>query len=143
MTSAQDEQAIHAIVKNMETAWNRGDGRAFAGDMADDADFIDILGRHHSGRDAVAEGHKGIFATIYRGSTVAYTVESIRSLGPLSAVAFLRAKLTTTLTGPSDDPNREAKAQGSAREEGARPTLMLQKQGGSWKIAGFQNTRIA
>lgn len=137
MTSAQDEQAIHAIVKNMEYAWNRGDGRAFAGDMADDADFIDILGRHHSGRDEIAEGHKGIFATIYRGSTVAYSVESIRSLGPLSAIAFLRAKLTM------DDPSREAKAPGGAREEGARPTLMLQKQGGSWKIAGFQNTRIA
>ncbi|MEI9887402.1 MAG: SgcJ/EcaC family oxidoreductase [Rhizomicrobium sp.] len=115
----------------------------FAAAMADDADFIDVLGRHHNGIQAVAEGHKAIFATIYKGSKVAYTVEAIRSLGPLSAVAFLRARLTTTLAGPSDDPNREAKAPGNPREEGARPTLMLQKQGGQWRIAAFQNTRIA
>ncbi|HEY0299858.1 MAG TPA: hypothetical protein VGC36_00885, partial [Rhizomicrobium sp.] len=69
--------------------------------------------------------------------------EAIRSLGPLSAVAFLRARLTTTLAGPTDDPDREAKAPGGPREEGARPTLMLQKQGGRWRIAAFQNTRIA
>ncbi|MBV9542185.1 MAG: hypothetical protein JO167_13050, partial [Alphaproteobacteria bacterium] len=70
-------------------------------------------------------------------------VERVRPLGPLAAVAFLRAKLMTTLAGPADDPNREAKEPGTPREEGARPTLMLQKQGGQWKVAAFQNTRIA
>lgn len=143
MTGTHDVQAIHAIVKNMEKAWNRGDGAGFAAYMSDDADFIDVLGRHHSGARAIAEGHKAIFSSIYKGSTVVYTVENMRDLGPLAVVAFLRAKLTTTLAGPADDPGREAKPPGSPREENARPTLMLQKQGGAWKIAAFQNTRIA
>ncbi|MBV9418151.1 MAG: SgcJ/EcaC family oxidoreductase, partial [Alphaproteobacteria bacterium] len=108
MNETQDEQAIHAIVQSMEAAWNRGDGDGFAAHMSDDADFIDVLGRHHTGRKAIAEGHKGIFATIYKGSVVNYTVERVRPLGPLAAVAFLRAKLMTTLAGPADDPNREA-----------------------------------
>ncbi|MBV9044752.1 MAG: SgcJ/EcaC family oxidoreductase, partial [Alphaproteobacteria bacterium] len=132
-----------AIVKDMENAWNRGDGAGFANHMADQADFIDVLGRHHVGRQVIAEGHKGILSTIYKGSNVTYTVEKIRRLGVDVAIVFLRARLMTTMAAKADDANRENVAHGAPREEAARPTLMLEKQGGQWKVAAFQNTRIA
>lgn len=142
MTTVQDEQALRAIVAAMEAAWNAGDGEAFAAAMAEDVDFIDVLGRHHVGRKAVAEGHKGIFATIYKGSHVSYAVEKIRAAGE-GAVVFVRARLMTTLAGPADDRDRDSRAPGALREEGARPTLTLTKSAGRWTIAVFQNTRIA
>jgi hypothetical protein len=49
----------------------------------------------------------------------------------------------TTLAGGADDPDRETKAPGALREEGARPTLTLVKEDGVWRIAVFQNTRVA
>ena len=143
MTQTQDEQSIDAIVKSMEAAWNAGDGQGFAAHMTDDADFIDVLGRHHVGRKTIAAGHSGIFATIYKGSIATYAIEKIRSLGPDTAVAFIRARIMTSMAGNADDPDRENKAPGALREEGARPTLMLQWHGGMWKIAAFQNTRVA
>jgi uncharacterized protein (TIGR02246 family) len=143
MTLTQDEQAIHAIVESMEAAWNRGDGERIAARMAGDADFIDVLGRHHVGREVIAAGHDQIFSTIYKGSTNRFTVEKIRFLADNVAVCFVRTRLTTTLAVAADDPDREAAAPGAPREEGARPMLVFVKHGSHWIIEAFQNTRIA
>jgi len=143
MTGTQDEHAIHAIVKTMEEAWNAGDATAFCAHMTDDVDFIDVLGRHHTGKAVVEGGHRGIFSTIYKGSTVTYTVEKLRPVSDGVAIAFVRARLMTTLAGGADDPDRENRAPGALREEGARPTLTLVREDGVWRIAVFQNTRVA
>ena len=70
MTS--DERALHQLVYQLEAAWNTGDGTGFAEAFAEDADFIHILGGYYSGRTAIEAGHRMIFGTIYKGSTVRY-----------------------------------------------------------------------
>ena len=74
-------------------------------------------------------GHRMIFGTIYKGSTVRYSVEKIRFLRPDVAIIFLRQFL-------------QFQEGGSATELEARPTLVAEKIDGSWRIAALQSTRI-
>jgi uncharacterized protein (TIGR02246 family) len=128
MTS--EERALHTLVYQLESSWNAGDGDAFAGLFADDADVIHILGGYYTGRDAIRAGHRMIFGTIYKGSTVHYRVEKIKFLRPDIALVFLRQHLQF--------------AEGSVADElDARPTIVAEKLDDRWRIVTLQNTRIS
>ena len=128
MTS--EERALHGLVYQLEAAWNAADGAAFAASFSDDADFVHILGGYYTGRAAIEAGHRMIFGTIYKGSTVHYSVEKIRFVRPDVALVFLRQHL-------------EFFEGGESRELDARPTAIAENVDGAWKIAAMQNTRIS
>src|SRR6185437_9634371 len=125
-----DERALHGMVYELEQAWNAADGTAFAAHFADDADFVHILGGYYTGRAAIEAGHRMIFGTIYKGSTVHYRVERVRLLRPDVALIFLRQHLQFLEDGQS-------------RELEARPTIVAEKVEDKWRIAALQNTRIS
>jgi uncharacterized protein (TIGR02246 family) len=126
---SNDEQALRKLVAALENAWNVGDSVAWAAQFATDADFIHILGGHFYGQNSIEHGHRAIFDTIYKGSTNSYTVQKIQFLAPHIALVFLLAQLKVT------QPGLPQLIQ-------ARPTLVVQKLGSSWKIVAFQNTLI-
>ncbi|MGC2109524.1 MAG: SgcJ/EcaC family oxidoreductase [Candidatus Korobacteraceae bacterium] len=128
MTS--DERALHGLVYQLEAAWNAADGASFAALFADDADFIHILGGYYTGRAAIEAGHRMIFGTIYKDSTVRYSVEKIRFVRPDVAIILLRQHL-------------QFAEEGAARELDARPTIVAESRNGQWQIAALQNTRIS
>ena len=128
MTS--EERALHKLVYQLESAWNAGDGDAFAGLFSEDADFIHILGGYYAGREAIRAGHRMIFGTIYKGSSVHYSVERIKFLRPEIALVFLRQHLEF--------------AEGASVEElDARPMVVAEKLDGKWRFVALQNTRIS
>jgi uncharacterized protein (TIGR02246 family) len=127
MTS--EERALHGMVYQLEAAWNAADGAAFAAPFAEDADFIHILGGYYTGRAAIEAGHRMIFGTIYKGSTVRYSVEKIKFVRPDVAIIFLRQHL-------------QFSENGVASELDARPTIVAENVDGTWRIAALQNTRI-
>lgn len=141
--TANDEQFIHQIVRQLEAAWNAADSAAFAAPFAEDADFVNVMGEHHQGRANIEAGHRQMFDTIFKASRVTYTVEGIRSVRPDVAVAFVRARLSSRLAVAADDPNRASRIGEGMQEDHARPTLVLAKDVGKWQIVAFQNTRIA
>jgi uncharacterized protein (TIGR02246 family) len=124
-----DEKALHEMVYHLEAAWNAADGQSFAEAFAEDADFIHILGGYYTGRAAIEAGHRMIFGTIYRGSTVRYSVEKIRFVRPDVAIVYLRQYL-------------QFQDGGSASDLEARPTIIAEKREGKWQFAHMQNTRI-
>ena len=124
-----DERALHQLVYQLEAAWNAGDGKSFAEAFAEEADFIHILGGYYSGRAAIESGHRMIFGTIYKGSTVRYSVEKIRFLRPDVAIVYLRQYLQLNEAGAPSDLE-------------ARPTIIAEKRDGKWHIVNLQNTRI-
>ncbi len=124
-----DEKALHGIVYQLEAAWNAADGAGFAALFAEDADFIHILGGYYTGRAAIETGHRMIFGTIYKGSTVRYSVEKIKFVRPDVAMVFLRQFLQF----------REGAA---LSELEARPTMVAEKHDDKWQIVNLQNTRI-
>ena len=122
-----DRRAIEAVVANLEAAWNAGDGSAFGAAFASDADFVTIRAEHLRGREPIADGHAGIFRTIYAGSINRYTVESLRLLRPDVALVHVGAVLNAP-SGPL------------AGRHTAKFSAVLTREPEGWRIASLHNT---
>jgi uncharacterized protein (TIGR02246 family) len=73
-----DESQIRAIVAAQATAWNAGDGNAYAKDVAPDVSFTNLFGMVMYGAPAFAERHRQILATFYNGTTKQHEIRRIR-----------------------------------------------------------------
>ena len=122
-----DREAVAAIVKELENAWNAADGARFGKPFTEDADFVTIRAEHMRTRELIAKGHQGIFDTIYKGSRVSYEVSSVRSIAPGVMLAHVKTQLQAPI-GPL------------AGEHGSLFTIVLVQQDNDWRIAAFHNT---
>jgi uncharacterized protein (TIGR02246 family) len=125
-----DDALLRESVRQLEAGWNAKSGAAFAKPFADDADYVVINGTQIKGREAIAQGHQGIFDTVFKDSTLSLSVKQVRMLRADVAVVHVSAHLKS--------------AQGAgAQEADAVITLVMTKESGAWKIAAFQNTSVA
>jgi uncharacterized protein (TIGR02246 family) len=124
-----DENAVRAMIADIEAGWNQGSGSSFAAPFAEDADYVIVDGRQVQGRDIIAHGHQQIFDTIYRGSVNQGNVRDVRFLRPDIAVAHVEWNLRL---GGGD----------SARQSRAINTIVMEKAGGKWQIVAFHNSPI-
>lgn len=120
----KDEADVKAIFGRLEAAWNKGDGTAWSNEFAEDADFTVWTGLRIHGRQAIEEGHKGIFSTIYKGTTLKFRIEQTKWVRPDVAIVL------TSGHSPSD-----------ASEE-LKQTFVISKHGATWLIDAFQNTKV-
>ena len=119
-----------AVIEQLEAAWNAADGAAFAQAFARDADFVNIRGELHSGTEAIAAGHQGIFDTIYRGSTVRYALIGARALDERVILAQVSGALHVP-SGPL------------AGDLDALASIVLVAEGDGHRVAAFHNTLVA
>ena len=91
------KSTAETVIKRLEDAWNAADGAAFAEPFAPDADFVNIRGDLHTGKEAIAAGHQRIFDTIYAGSTLRYRVRQARELDD----GIILAHVAAVLSAPS------------------------------------------
>ncbi|HEV7890607.1 MAG TPA: SgcJ/EcaC family oxidoreductase [Pyrinomonadaceae bacterium] len=125
-----DDALLRENVRQLEAGWNAKSGAAFAKPFAEDADYVVINGTQIKGREAIAQGHQGIFDTVFKDSTLSLSVKQVRMLRADVAVVHVSAHLKS--------------AQGAgAQEADAVITLVMTKESGAWKIAAFQNTSVA
>ncbi|HEV2856759.1 MAG TPA: SgcJ/EcaC family oxidoreductase [Thermoanaerobaculia bacterium] len=124
-----DETAIRQIVQQLQDAWNAHDGKAFAAPFAADADYVVVNGMSIKGREAIEQGHTGIFSGIYKDSHNVGTVKSVRFLRPDVAVAHV-------------EWNLEYRSGGETRKAQAINTVVMTKEEGKWQIAAFHNTPV-
>ena len=127
---AEDEAAIRAIITRLRDAWNAGDAKAWGVHFAEDADYVIINGMRIKGREAIDSGHRRIFDTIYKGSVLAGSTQSVRFIRDDIAVAHVEWHLKYR----QDDTPREHKAMCS---------MVMTKQNGQWSVLAFHNTQIA
>lgn len=118
-----------AILGQMQQSWNGGNAKAFAAVFGEQADFIDLMGGHSVGQQAIAQVHAALFAGPYKGSKVEYKIEKQKPLAPTVMILFLRLKLTVEQNG-------------KPVEMLARPTLTLLKSQQGWRVAVYQGTRV-
>jgi uncharacterized protein (TIGR02246 family) len=111
--------ALDATLSKLVAAWNAGDLEAYARPFTDDAVYVTYFGRKLIGRGGIAEGHRRVFASAYRGS---------RLLNQQARYRFLRPD-----------------APGASPDEDRRNTLtyVLVKDDGEWRIASFHNARVS
>ena len=116
-----------ALVAQMELAWNKNAPQGFAACFGEQADFVDMMGGHGVGRQMVEQAHRAMFNGAFAKSRIQYTIDKIKPVVPGRVVVmFLRSRLSV--------------ANGTIW---CRPTLTLRNAADGWKIAVFQNTRIA
>jgi uncharacterized protein (TIGR02246 family) len=120
---------FETIFAGLERAWNAANGEAYASGFTEDADFVNIFGHHGKGRAGIAAGHDQIFRTVYAGSLLDLRVEHTRMLtedvGLVHAAALLMVP-----AGPMKGELR------------SRPSAVMQKVAGQWRIAAFHNTLV-
>jgi uncharacterized protein (TIGR02246 family) len=124
MMNTDDVAAISNLVDAFVTGGNVGDGEACGRPFAEDADFTGITGLRAQGRDLIARGHPEILSTIYRGTQIGATVNSIKFLRPDVATAGV------TLQFEGKQPFGLAQTSLG---------LVATKEGDTWSIAVFRN----
>lgn len=117
------------LFAQLEAAWNRGDGLAFASVFTEDSDFVDVRGAHHHGAAEIGAGHQAIFAAIYAGAKVRYELESARRISAGTVLAIVGATLDAP-TGPLQGINR------------SRITAVITDDAERGSITAFHNTLV-
>jgi uncharacterized protein (TIGR02246 family) len=123
-----DEQAIGAMVKRMEAAWNAGDGAGFAAPFTDDATFTHVHGGQFAGRAEIAASHQFVLDTMYKGSRNQFTLTQLRFIRPDVAIGLVEA--VVTIPPPA------------ARELHTRASFVAAKDDGAWRLVHFHNTPV-
>jgi uncharacterized protein (TIGR02246 family) len=126
MNQAIAEQEIRGLVEAFAEGWNAQDGRACARPFAEDADFINIMGLKARGREIIGRGHEEILATVYLGTKLNWTLESIRFVRPDVAVGDVTLRLQKGNGAPFPMPATSA-------------GFVATKESGQWSIAVFRN----
>ncbi len=132
-----DESAIRELLAEQTAAWNRGDAKAWTAGFAADADFVNILGMHFAGRQAIEDRHAQLFATIFQGSQLEVSVEKVRFLGPDAAVVETLHRLRGFARLPPGIQPTDA-----AGELRTRLKYVLERRPAGWAIVSAQNTAI-
>jgi uncharacterized protein (TIGR02246 family) len=114
------------VLDAMRATWAAGDADAFGAVCTPDVDYIDIMGNHNVGREAVTELHRFIFERFMKGTT-------LQSNGEPPKLVHLSEDIALAYT-----------AGGVSREgetaEGVQSFVLI-RQGGRWWLRSFQNTR--
>ncbi len=124
-----DETSIKQIIQTMQDGWNNKDGNLFASRFTDDCDYVVVNGMFLKTRKVVAEGHQGIFNSIYKETNLELNLRDARYLADDIIIAHVDGRRFGNIFGKYEDAH-------------AIMTFVLQKLNGNWSIAAFQNTEI-
>jgi uncharacterized protein (TIGR02246 family) len=129
-----DEAAITQVGKAWQDAWNSRDSHALASLLAEDADFVTVLGPNGwlKGRARFETVHAGMFPRLFSKSVWTTKETQVRFLRPDMAIAHV-------LWATTGDEVRHVK-HGSPRE--GIFTWVLEKRNGQWLIVASQNTEV-
>ena len=133
-TQAADSAAIVQLGTSWQNAWNTRDADALASLLAEDADFVTVLGPNGwlKGRARFDSVHARMFPRLFSKSVWTMKEVNVRFLRPDIAIAHV----LWTSTG---DEVRHVK-HGSPRE--GIFTWVVEKRNGQWLIVASQNTEV-
>jgi uncharacterized protein (TIGR02246 family) len=123
-------ETIRPVLAELEEAWRLGDSAGWSAACTPDVHFVNLLGMHANGRDAVTSMHERIFKGPYLGSTVAFTPEHVRVLSD-DAVLAIAPNEVRVPSGPV------------AGTVSAIATMLFVRSEGDWYLASFHNTKRA
>ena len=130
---AEDESAIRKLVATNEAGWNSHDMKALGSIFHDDAEFINVVGMHWRGKDAIVKAHAAYHETIFKDCKLHSDELSIRPIGPNHAIGvWVQTQDTFTTPDGSLVPKHQN-----------RMTLVFSKDSkAGWQVVQGQNTRI-
>ena len=126
----------HAGVLNtlteLEACWRAGDPDAYAALHAPDATYVAFDGTVMTGREEIAAGHRPLFDGIMRGSRLAVAERTVRFPDGGTAIVVQRAGIIMRWQKGRTVPSRKRLSTN---------TTILRRDGETWTVSAFQNTR--
>jgi uncharacterized protein (TIGR02246 family) len=130
--SQEDEQAIRKIIAGIEQSWNSHDMKAYGKLLREDAHWVNVVGMHWRGRDAVMAAHAAYHATIFKNHQLKTDAVEIRSIGDGYAIAVVTTTNDAfTTPGGTTVPQRQN-----------RQSYVLAKDAEGWKIVHGHNVVV-
>ena len=97
--SEQDSVQIRAALKGMDDTWNRHDMKAFVSFMADDVEWVNVVGMWWKGKTQVYQAHDAFHKTIFKTRQVhAPEIVEARARGDKSFIQHCREKQAMEMT---------------------------------------------
>lgn len=135
--SQTDEKAIQAQVTQMVSDWNTHEFKNMDSYMADDVEWVNIVGMWWKGRAEVKAAHQGNFGAFFKGVPFKQKSLKTRFLTKDVAVATLISSVGEFFPPDGiDHGNNKMPASDDIL------TLIFVKQNGKWLIASGQNTVV-
>jgi uncharacterized protein (TIGR02246 family) len=128
--SGTDDQAVRAVVEQLDASWNAHDMDAFGELFADDADFVNVYGMRWRDKRTIREEHRTLHNSVFRKSTLTARDTTVRFVAPDVAIARSHWDLVGLVS-----PGGEARP-----DRRGILTHVLRKQQGKWLIVVTQNT---
>ena len=130
--SAADRQGIQTTLDSFGSTLTKMDFDAFGKLFTDDADFVNIVGMHWSGKAQIVKAHRVVFTTRYKGVPQHIAESTYGSLAP--------GLVLVTSTIKMDDYT----AQDGKRmtDNVFRMTWVMEKKAGGWLIRSAANVPI-
>jgi uncharacterized protein (TIGR02246 family) len=88
-----DDEAIAALVGEVERAWNSHDMSRFAACFAEDADFVNVRGWWWRGREEIERNHALFHETIFSASSMELERASTKEVCPGVVVAHVKWRM--------------------------------------------------
>jgi uncharacterized protein (TIGR02246 family) len=131
-----DEEQIRQLIHDQETAWNRGDAKAYVTHFQNEGAFTNVVGVTYETRDEFETRVAQIFATIFNGSNLSNTVRKIRFVRPDVAIVNISTEISSLKGMPSGvKPSADGKLRTNKLE-------VLVKEHGQWWVAAFHNLDV-
>jgi uncharacterized protein (TIGR02246 family) len=128
-----DATQIREALKGMDDAWNRHDMTAFVSYMADNVEWVNVVGMWWKGKAEVYQAHDAFHRTIFKNRQL-HEPESIElklvASDCVLATIIAKADGFTTPSGHVEPPGRSVL------------TEVFVKRGGKWLVVQGHNTTI-
>src|ERR1700683_3073991 len=82
ISAIQPEDAVRDVMVRLREAWDRGDVEAYASLFSEDAQFVTALGTRMHGKKSIAESHREILKTFFKGTKLGGYPNSFRRISP-------------------------------------------------------------
>jgi uncharacterized protein (TIGR02246 family) len=123
------EAELRGMYDGLLAAWAKNSAEDYASHFTADAQYIIAAGAIENGRDEIVAGHREIFATWAKGSTLTGQVLSIRQVTP--DVRLVTATGGLVMAGA-----------GQKADETTIYTLLALRTAEGWRFAAYQNTPV-
>ncbi|GMW03422.1 MAG: hypothetical protein AMXMBFR84_45560 [Candidatus Hydrogenedentota bacterium] len=127
-----DEDAARAVVMGIEQTWNSHDMDAMGKLFREDAEWINIVGMHWVGRDAIMVAHTAFHKTSFKNCNMKTDSIELRSIADGCAVAVVTTTMDSFITPAG---NVIPKGQD-------RLTYVLTKRSDGWRISHGHNVQV-
>ena len=130
--NVQEVETIKATIQKFAEAWNAHDANLLVPLFAENADFVNVMGRWQKSRDELVKAHAETFATVFSKSRMTFLETQVKFHKPDVAVVHT----TWHLEGQKNPTG------GDLPDRNGILTATILNQNEKWEIVAVQNTDI-